>query len=228
MLHRCSTGCCRGQCCPDIHLLPWLDGCMDSAPLCPVPGGKASLGGTYNWWWLCVPRTSPYSVRQVPDWASSAIGPLHVPFISLIQKKVLFNSMLMKDVEQREVREQKPLSHTAKELGDNWTLFSTPSLPLPPRRNRQRTCHDQLLEKGFDITVSRAVMESRAVHILLDARLILAVRNGSAVVRVFWIATSPYRGRGLYDSAFKTIRASIHCNGIEDPHMLLIDSSLKI
>lgn len=97
--------------------------------------------------------------------------------------------MSMKDVEQREAGKQKPLSHIAEELGDNCPLFSTPSLSLPPRRNRQRTCHDQLLGKGFDITVSRAVMESRAVHILLEANLILAVRNGSAersaVVRVW-------------------------------------------
>lgn len=139
--------------------------------------------------------------------------------------------MAMKDVEQREARKQKPLSHIAEELGDNCPLFSTPSLPLPPR-SRQRTCHNRLLEKGFDIPVSRAVMESRAVHIPLDARLILAVRNGSAersaVVRVCGVATSPYRGQGLHDSAFKTTHASIHCNGTEDPSMLSTDSSLKI
>lgn len=109
----------------------------------------------------------------------------------------------MKDVEQREAGKQKPLSHIAEELGDNCPLFSTPSLSLPPRRNRQRTCHDRLLEKGFDITVSRAVMESRVVHILLGASLILAVGNGSAersaVGRVWWVATSPCRGRGLYE-----------------------------
>lgn len=96
--------------------------------------------------------------------------------------------MAMKDVEQRDAGKQKPLSHIAEELGDNCPLFSTPSLPLPPRRSRQRTCHDQLLEKGFDIAVSRAVMESRAVCILLDASSILALRNGStersAVARV--------------------------------------------
>ena len=87
----------------------------------------------------------------------------------------------MKDVEQREARKQKPLSHIGEELGDNCPLFSTPSLPPPPKGNRQRTYHDLLLEKGgLDIAVSRAVVGSRALRILLDARLILAVRNGSA------------------------------------------------
>lgn len=85
----------------------------------------------------------------------------------------------MKDVEQREARKQKPLSHLAEELGDNCPLFSTPSLPPPPRRNRQRTCHDRLLEKDLT-SLSVVVVESRAVRILLDARLILAVRNGRA------------------------------------------------
>lgn len=62
--------------------------------------------------------------------------------------------MSMKDVAQKEAQKQKPLSHRAKELGDNCPLFSTPSLPLPPKGNTQRTCHDPILEKGgFDITL---------------------------------------------------------------------------
>lgn len=62
-------------------------------------------------------------------------------------------------------------------------------------------CHDQLLEKGLDIAVSRAVMESRAVRILLDAGSILAARNNSAersaVLREGRVATSPCRGLGV-------------------------------
>lgn len=89
--------------------------------------------------------------------------------------------MLMKDGERSEARKQKPLSHIAEELGDNCPLFSTPSLPPPPKGNRQRTCHDPLLEKGgLDSAVSRALGESKALRILLDTRLILAVRNGDA------------------------------------------------
>lgn len=102
----------------------------------------------------------------------------------------------MKDVERREARKQKPLSHIAEELGDNCPLFSTPSLPPPPKGNRQRTCHDLLLEKGgLDIAVRTVAVESRALRILLDARLILAVRNGgaerSALVGVYRVAASP-------------------------------------
>lgn len=104
--------------------------------------------------------------------------------------------MSMKDMEQREARKQKPLSHIAEELGDNRPLFSTPSLPLPPKGNRQRTCHDLLLEKGgLYISVSRAVVESRALRILLDTRFTLVVRNGStersAVAGVHSVATPP-------------------------------------
>jgi len=73
--------------------------------------------------------------------------------------------MSMKDVERSAARKQKPLSHTAEELGDNCSLFSTPSLPLPPKGSRQRTCHDPLLEKGGLATaVSTAVVESRALR----------------------------------------------------------------
>lgn len=125
------------------------------------------------------------------------------------KRKSLFNSMSMKDVERREARKQKPLSHVAEELGDNCPLFSTPSLPPPPKGNRQRTCHDLLLEKGgLDVAVSTVVVESRALRVLLDARLILAVRNGgaerSAVVGACQVAPSPRRSQGLYDSTFKS------------------------
>lgn len=79
--------------------------------------------------------------------------------------------MSMKDAERRGARKQKPLSHVAEELGDNWPLFSTPGLPPPPHGDRQRTCHDPPLEKGgLDIAVSTAVGESRALRVLLDLR----------------------------------------------------------
>lgn len=76
--------------------------------------------------------------------------------------------MLMKDAEQRGAQKQKPLSPIAEELGDNQPLFSTPGLPPPPQGCRQRMCHDRPLEKaGLDIAVSTAVVESRALRILL-------------------------------------------------------------
>lgn len=71
ILHRYSTRCCRGQHCPGIRLLPaWVDG------LCPhVSSARrgASPGDTHKGQPLCVSRTSPYCVRQVPACASSAI-----------------------------------------------------------------------------------------------------------------------------------------------------------
>lgn len=127
----------------------------------------------------CVPPGQTSAVqRQVSAFAGSAIWPLCRPFIPSIQKKALFNSMLMKDAEQRGAQKQKPLSHIAKELGDNRPLFSTPGLPPPPHGYRQRMCHDQSLEKeGLDIAVSTAVVESRALRILLDLWFMYTVKS---------------------------------------------------
>lgn len=117
----------------------------------------------------CVPTGQANAVRdRFQPLQAVLFDPLCGPFIPSIQKKALFNSMLMKDAEQRGAQKQKPLSPIAEELGDNQPLFSTPGLPPPPQGYRQRMCHDRPLEKaGLDIAVSTAVVESRALRILL-------------------------------------------------------------